>query len=402
MAAGVVHDVNNILQPVVGALDLVAEDTLCDPETRSMVLLGSRALSRGVGLLRSILTFARKEPPARTALRPSAVLQDAATLLRHVVRTRVTVTVDAPHDTWPVVADPRRLESALFNLALNARDAMPEGGSLDISTRNVGRAAPRAPGLPDFEYVVFSVRDTGAGMPPDVLARATEPFYTTKSAGKGSGLGLAMVSSFAAESGGHLHIESAEGRGTLVSIYLPRAPGDVTVPGQSREKSERRAASRERLMTRVRGTMLRDALGAWLTTVEEERLPSLLDMLPKLGPEIDNLFIVTVEPGDGSDPDLRFAVVGEALRTTVIGHFDPSLVGSPSRVAGSQLAAYQRAVRTRAPSYEYARYALGDGPPLLFERLLLPASDDDRNVTHLLGVVQFSTERSAAPRKDLS
>jgi CheY-like chemotaxis protein len=150
------------------------------------------------------------------------MLAETRQLVRHAVGSQANVAVDVAPDLWPVAADKHRLEVALLNLAANARDAMPDGGTLTIAARNLPAGAPRAEACPAGDCVVISVADTGTGMPPDVLARALEPFFTTKGIGRGTGLGLAMVHGFATESNGGLAIRTAPGKGTAVDIFVPR------------------------------------------------------------------------------------------------------------------------------------------------------------------------------------
>jgi CheY-like chemotaxis protein len=173
-------------------------------------------------LTRNLLNFARGDSLVPTVLDVRTAVDQADEMIGHVVGYQVSRVKDVQDGVWPVLTDGHQLEIALLNLAINARDAMPDGGTLNLMARNLDPAA-RPEMLPVRDYVSILVRDSGHGMPPDVLTRATEPFFTTKPEGKGTGLGLPMVHAFALRSGGCLRIDSRDGEGTTVEIILPRA-----------------------------------------------------------------------------------------------------------------------------------------------------------------------------------
>jgi CheY-like chemotaxis protein len=416
-----------------------------------------------------------------------------------------------------VLTDAHQLEIALLNLAINARDAMPQGGTLTLAGRNLA-AGERPEVLTPGDYVAISVRDTGSGMPPEALARAVEPFFTTKREGQGTGLGLPMVHGFATKSGGCLRIDSRPGAGTAVDIILPRAAisgmelgedppaggesavptppkctillvgddelvrqitvgylrdhgytvveapnaetaivlshsietldlllTDVQMPGmagpglamrlraerpdlpvlflsgladyegldgadvlakpftgaalaeaiQRRLGSANEAADDGRLLRRLRSPALCAAYLAWRAAHDGGRPPRLPDLEWGGLPEADNAFTVAVEP-DGDKFGFRFLRVGRALTERLGRPLDGTLAfgeeagGSGDDVLGSLESAYRRCARAFSPSYEYARYDFGDGEPVVFERLVLPASDDGTRVTHLVGIALFT------------
>jgi signal transduction histidine kinase len=236
LTGGIAHDFNNLLTVVLGNLEM-ANAML---ETNSPVLARlDRAIwaaHRGASLTQQLLAFARKQPLAPMPINLSALLPDMADLLQRTLGEHIEVRVVDAEGLWTAMADPAQVETALLNLALNARDAMPGGGHLTIEVANrvldhdyARRHAEVAPG----DYVMLAVTDTGAGMPPEVLARVFEPFFTTKEPGKGTGLGLAMVFGFAKQSGGHVNIHSEPGEGTTVWLFLPRAIG-VEMPATPR------------------------------------------------------------------------------------------------------------------------------------------------------------------------
>ena len=233
LTGGVAHDFNNILAAVTGSYRLI-ERRVEDPKVVELIRHGERAAERARRLIRQLLAFARKERLSPAALDPAEALHEAEDLICHAAGSRLRCRLEAPPGLWPVLADPHQLEIALLNLVVNARDAMPQGGDLTIAVRNLA-AAERPPGLRPGDYVGIAVRDGGEGMAPEVLARATEPFFTTKPQGKGTGLGLSMVHGFAEQSGGGLRIESRPGEGTTVEIVLPRAALEAQAPGRNGE-----------------------------------------------------------------------------------------------------------------------------------------------------------------------
>jgi CheY-like chemotaxis protein len=180
-------------------------------------------------LIQDLLTFARRKPLYPTVVDVCAVIYDAEKILKQTIGPSVQVAFRTAPDLWPAWVDPNQLGLAILNLALNDRDAMPAGGSLRVACENRRAGAGHAPeDLVDGDYVIVSVSDTGTGMSEATLAHAIEPFFTTKEAGRGSGLGLSMVQGFAAQSGGAVRISSSLGKGTTVEIWLPRAEGELT------------------------------------------------------------------------------------------------------------------------------------------------------------------------------
>jgi len=226
LTAGVAHDFNNLLQAILGALEMLRETTALDLEALEYATIAESAAQRGATLVHRLLAFSRKQPLDPVVLRPGAIYTDLGPLLVTTLGSRIRVESRVESGAWPVRADGTQLENCLLNLALNARDAMPDGGVLWLRAENAGAEAAVAEGLPAGEYVRFTVADTGTGMAPETLARALEPFFTTKPIGKGTGLGLSMVQGFARQSGGDVRIVSALGQGTRVSMWLPRATGD--------------------------------------------------------------------------------------------------------------------------------------------------------------------------------
>jgi PAS domain S-box-containing protein len=228
LTGGIAHDFNNLLTVISGNLQLL-EAELAGSGAMQAVEGGLRAVARGAELTRKLLAFARRQRLEPQALDVAGLLNDLGGMLRPTLGAAVEIETDCPPGLPKVFADPGQLESALVNLALNARDAMPRGGRLRIEVRDE-RVETGNPDLPPGDYVAFAIVDTGLGMDPEVLARAFEPFYTTKSSGKGSGLGLSIVYGFVKQSGGHLTVDSKLGYGTRIELLLPVAAGAEPAP----------------------------------------------------------------------------------------------------------------------------------------------------------------------------
>ena len=223
LTGGIAHDFNNMLAVVVGGIDLALR-RLNGPRREIMIHLNNamEGATRAAALTRRLLSFARSEPLLPERVDSTDLIRGMSDLLDRTLGERIRIEVDTSRDAWPIYVDPHQLENAIVNLAVNARDAMEGEGLMRIATENVRLAANEVGDVQPGEYVKISVTDTGCGMPPEVLDRAFEPFFTTKPVGKGTGLGLSQIFGFAHQSGGEVGIESQVGRGTTVSIYLPR------------------------------------------------------------------------------------------------------------------------------------------------------------------------------------
>jgi len=224
LTGGVAHDFNNLLAVILGSLALLKKSLPDDPRTSRLLEGAIQGAERGATLTKRLLAFARRQELKLQAVEMQKLLPDMLDFLQHSVGPRITIVVDISPDVQPVKVDINQLELALMNLAVNARDAMPLGGSLTITCRNdteSERGIPQA--LPRGDYVRISVADTGEGMSESTLVKAKEPFFTTKGIGKGTGLGLSMVHGFTAQSGGAMHLASQPSKGTVVTLWLPRA-----------------------------------------------------------------------------------------------------------------------------------------------------------------------------------
>ena len=230
LTGGIAHDFNNMLAVVVGGIDLALR-RLNGPRREVMMHLNNamEGATRAAALTRRLLSFARSEPLLPERVDPNELIRGMSDLLDRTLGERIRIDVDVLPDAWPTYVDPHQLENAIVNLAVNARDAMDGEGHMRIATENVALAANQVGDVRAGDYVKISVSDTGCGMTPDILERAFEPFFTTKPVGKGTGLGLSQIFGFAHQSGGEVGIESQVGRGTTVSIYLPRTEAAAPV-----------------------------------------------------------------------------------------------------------------------------------------------------------------------------
>jgi nitrogen-specific signal transduction histidine kinase/CheY-like chemotaxis protein len=225
LTGGIAHDFNNLLGVVLGNLQLLERSVSENPSLARKVHTAMRAAVRGADLTRRLLTFARRQILDPTVVDLNRQLSSIAELLQRTLGDSVEVRMVQSHDLWHTRVDAGQFENAVLNLAINARDAMVDGGRLIVKTQNLRVDSLFCHDHPQVEpgdYVAVSVSDTGVGIEPEVLKRVFEPFFTTKDSGKGSGLGLAMVHGFAEQSGGLATIESNVGRGTTVQILLPR------------------------------------------------------------------------------------------------------------------------------------------------------------------------------------
>ena len=244
LVSGLAHDFNNLLAAILGNLELL-EMRLSDPHLMKLVQAAARSARHGAKLNEQMLAFSRKQYLSPVPVDLNELVLGTQDLLRRSLGGTVEVSTALSEDLWPALVDPHQLELVLLNLAINARDAMPAGGRVVIKTRNFRAGERNRPvELPAGDYVMISVADSGTGMSPDVLARACEPFFTTKEPGKGSGLGLAQVYGLAQQSGGGMRITSAVGKGTTVTVYLPRSLAEPRRAAEAADAAERAALSR--------------------------------------------------------------------------------------------------------------------------------------------------------------
>jgi PAS domain S-box-containing protein len=223
LTGGIAHDFNNLLTAILGGLEVMRR-RVDDPRTLRLIDASTSAAERGAKLIAQLMAFARKQKLNVERIAPNTLVREMVELLERSVGSSVKVSLELEPEAWPVLADATQVQTALLNLSINARDAMEGGGTLWISTGNeVVSASANGHMLPAGEYGTLCVRDSGAGMSEEVMGRLFEPFFTTKEVGKGTGLGLAQVYGFVRQSGGDIRVSSALGRGTSMTILLPRA-----------------------------------------------------------------------------------------------------------------------------------------------------------------------------------
>ncbi|HZU52029.1 MAG TPA: ATP-binding protein [Sphingomicrobium sp.] len=240
LTGGLAHDFNNLLTAVVGSLDLLLRRT-DDERLRKLARNALQAAERGGQLTAQLLAFSRRQRLTPTALDANEIVSGMGDLLARTIGPHIRIETILDPQLWRALADRTQIEVMILNLALNARDAMPNGGRVTIATSNLSSVPPAlstelAPGA----YVAISVTDTGTGMPPEVLSRAFEPFFTTKETGHGTGLGLSQLYGFAKQSGGTARIDSTPGEGTTVTIFLPRTEEQAPTQAVLLERTAKR------------------------------------------------------------------------------------------------------------------------------------------------------------------
>jgi PAS domain S-box-containing protein len=252
LTGGIAHDFNNLLTGIVGSLDLL-QTRLNQGRTDNVARYINAAMTsanRAAALTHRLLAFARRQPLIPESVDVNQLVVSLEDLLRRTIGETIDLEITASDDLWRTMCDPNQLESALLNLAINARDAMPDGGKLTISTANasLGKVTADTPALSPGDYICIAVSDTGVGMSAQVAARAFDPFFTTKPIGQGTGLGLSMIYGFARQSNGHVTIDSKLGRGTSVRLYLPRYDGGTTAQRVSAVRAAEHASTGETVL----------------------------------------------------------------------------------------------------------------------------------------------------------
>jgi PAS domain S-box-containing protein len=249
LTGGIAHDFNNLLAAVIGGLGLLERRVAMEDEQRRILGMTKRAAEQGSELVKRLLTFARRQRLEPQTIRLGALREAVSDLLTHTLGGLVNIHWTVGDDLWDAFADQAQLELALINLIINARDAMPAGGTVSVSAENRVISTGGPAELPPGDYVRLTVSDTGTGIAPDVLEKVMEPFFTTKEMGKGSGLGLSMVYGFAQQSDGAFRIASKVGEGTTAELWLPRAPKALMKKAAPPpERKRRRKSPRLRLL----------------------------------------------------------------------------------------------------------------------------------------------------------
>ncbi|NDV89050.1 response regulator [Aurantimonas aggregata] len=344
LTGGIAHDFNNMLAVVIGGLNLVQRRLAKgDTDVHKFIAGAMEGANRAAALTQRLLAFSRQQPLSPQALNANQMVSDMSDLLRRTLGEVIEMETVLAGGLWRTHADPGQLENAIVNLAVNARDAMPEGGHLTIETANchLDDAYADEHDVPAGQYVMVAVTDTGIGMPPEVVAKAFDPFFTTKGVGKGTGLGLSQVFGFVRQSGGHVKIYSEPGQGTTIKIYLPRFYGPAESFQRPVKQSLPRGSSSEVILLvedddRVRELavqMLRDlGYGVVAASGGTEGLLALNEH-----PEVSLLFTDVVMPGmNGRElaeearrrrPDLKVLFTTGYTRNAVVhnGVLDPGV-----------------------------------------------------------------------------
>ena len=303
LTGGIAHDFNNLLAIIMGSVELIRQDLNDGSEPATIADEALEAVTRGADLVRRLLAFARKQHLEPTAVDLNDRLPSVVPLLQRTLGENIRVQVNPADDLWDAQIDATQVDDALVNLAINARDAMPEGGALVIETANVvldGDYAAHHAEVEPGEYVMLAVSDTGTGMSSDTVARAFEPFFTTKAEGKGTGLGLSQVFGWVKQSGGHIKIYSELDHGTTIKLYLPRATRRHE-PAQLSRLHEPDTKGDERILLvednpNVRRTVVRQLTQLGYTTIEAEDGDAAFAKVVD-GVEFDLLLTDVVMPG---------------------------------------------------------------------------------------------------------
>ena len=316
LTGGVAHDFNNILTVITGTIGILEDAVAGEPQLAAIARLIDEAAERGANLTKHLLAFARKQPLQPLEVDVNSLVLEAGKLLQPTLGEHIEITPLLAEDAWTALADPSQLTTAVLNLALNARDAMPNGGKLALETSNVyldENYASMQDEVAAGNYVMIAVSDTGSGIPAALLERVFDPFFTTKEVGKGTGLGLSMVFGFVKQSGGHIKLYSEEGHGTSVKIYLPRATGLNQTAAEALVSVDIEGGSEAVLVVEddplVRRYVMTQIESLGYTTLEAANATDALHVIDN-GANIDLLFTDVIMPGHMNGRQL----VDEALK----------------------------------------------------------------------------------------
>jgi CheY-like chemotaxis protein len=302
LTGGVAHDFNNVLTVITGTIEILEDGVADRPQLAAIAQLIDQAAARGAEITSQLLTFARRQPLQPRLVDVNVLVADTCKLLKPMLGEHIKIDSVLAADTWSTLADPSQLSTVIINLAVNARDAMPDGGKIKIETSNLVVPGPGRSGdeVGPGEFVTIAVTDTGHGIPSDILDRVFEPFFTTKGVGRGTGLGLSMVYGFAKQTGGTVKIESQDGRGTVVRLYLPRTDGKASpqaapalFAAPTRELETILVVEDDPL---VRGYVIAQLGGLGYKTLVADDAEAALALLEQ-GAEFDLLFTDVIMPG---------------------------------------------------------------------------------------------------------
>jgi PAS domain S-box-containing protein len=368
LTGGIAHDFNNLLTVIIGHTEMLAAAPDLDMSRRRQVETIDQAATRASDLTRRLLAFGRRQPLEPRKVEMNRLVSNVEAMLQRTLGESIEIECVLGGGLWPCFADPAQIEAAILNMAVNARDAMPNGGKLTIETANTRLGEDYAVVNADVEpgqYVMLAVTDTGTGMTPEVQARAFEPFFTTKEVGKGTGLGLSMIYGFVKQSGGHIKIYSEVGHGTVIKIYLPRArSGDQQASPASQSEMAPQPGGTETILVVEDDPMVREYVVGQLQSLgyailEAASGPAALATLDKKE-RVDLLFTDIVMPGGMSGrqladearrrhPDLKVLFTSGYTENAVVHHgrLDPGVDLLPKPFAKRALAVKVRAVLDR-------------------------------------------------------
>jgi signal transduction histidine kinase/CheY-like chemotaxis protein len=362
LTGGVAHDFNNILTVITGTIEILGEAVKDRPHLAQITNMMGAAAARGADLTQHLLAFARRQPLQPRSVDVNALVIDAARLLRPTLGEQIEIESMLAHDSAPALIDPSQLSTAILNLALNARDAMPEGGKLTLETKNVvldENYAAMSSDVSPGNYIMIAVSDSGMGIPASLLDKVFEPFFTTKDIGRGSGLGLSMVYGFVKQSNGHIRIYSEEGHGTTVKLYLPQAAGVAVAPTAEAGISEFERGD-ESILIVEDDALVREYVVAQISRLGYDTLAASngAEGLAIInGPErIDLLFTDVIMPGSMNGrqlaieaqkrrPELKVLFTSGYTENAIVHHgrLDPGVLLLPKPYLSSDLA---RMIRT--------------------------------------------------------
>jgi signal transduction histidine kinase/ActR/RegA family two-component response regulator len=356
LAGGVAHDFNNLLTVIKMNVELALEDLGVEHPLHADIQEAAKAAARAATLTRQLLAFGRQQVLEPQMLRLNEVIADLQKMLTRLIGEDIDFTLDLASDLGPVLADPGQLEQVLVNLAINARDAMPRGGQLTITTRNVELSAADAARHPDARagaHVAVALRDTGVGMSPELQARIFEPFFTTKQIGHGTGLGLATVYGIVTQSGGFVDVTSAPGSGAVFTVYLPLAraigePQRRSVPAPLAPSGGTETILLVEDEDAVRAIARRVLTKYGYTVIEAGNGPEALELLAAHESAIDVVLTDAVMP-QMSGPELATAIEARRPDLPVIvmsGYTDVDLLRRGALDSGTSILAKPFTVET--------------------------------------------------------
>ncbi len=314
LTGGIAHDFNNVLTVITGTIDLLAEAVADKPELSAIAKLIGEAAERGAELTGHLLAFARKQPLRPRMTDVYELIAETTSLIRSTLGEHIEIETRLQPDVWPALVDPSQLTTALLNLALNARDAMPDGGKLTVEVDNIVVDETYAHNNGDIKpgrYVLIAVSDTGSGIPESIRSKVFEPFFTTKEVGKGTGLGLSMVYGFVKQSGGHIKLYSEMGHGTTFRIYLPQA-GDKPLTAEDEAAEPSFAGNSETILVveddaLVRHSVIAQLQGFGYRTIAATNAAEALTVADR-GTPFDLLFTDIIMPGPMNGRQLAEAI----------------------------------------------------------------------------------------------